>query len=1495
MKALAGYVVPRAAVVEVSELRSWLKARLPEYMVPASLTVLEALPLTPNGKVDRRALPEPELVVSAGRALSGPTEELLGGIWAEVLGLGSLTAEANFFELGGHSLLATRVASRVRVQLGVECPLRVLFERPVLSELAAWLDTQQRGSALEGIPALAEGEPAVLSPAQQRLWFLAQLEGESATYNMPAALRLKGELDEAALRSSLRALTRRQASLRQSFPVEAGQARLHERAPWDPLELVELQHLAPEAQGAEVERLARAHAQAPFDLAAGPLFKVGLLRLSALEHVLLLNLHHSIGDGWSIGVLVREWAALYRAACTGEAAALAPLPIAYRDVAAWQQRWSTSEAAAQQLAWWVEQLRGAPALLELSTDFARPAQQSYRGTSFTRTIDPALSQAVERLARAQGATVFMTLLGALQLVLHRHSGQSDICVGTPVANRGHAQTEHLVGLFVNTLVMRSRLDAQASFSALLAQVRHTALGAYARQELPFERVVEALSPERSLAHAPLFQVMFVLQNNDSADFELDGLTLRPVAQTSTTAKFDLLLSAQQTPDGILCHWEFATDLFTADRIERLARHFEQVLDVVTRAPQTPLHAIDILTPEDKAQLLAWNDTEAEYPQDQTVVELFEAQVDQTPEATAVVFEGQALSYAELDKQANQVAHALIEQGIQPDTLVGLCVPRSLEMVVGLLGILKAGGAYVPLDPDYPQDRLAFMVQDSSAPVVLSHSAVLDRLPPSQATVLQLDQPALWAGQPDTRPARQASPHDLAYVIYTSGSTGRPKGCLMTHTNISRLFSATDDWFHFGPADSWTLFHSYAFDFSVWEIWGALAHGGRLVVVPYLVSRSPDLFRQLLLDEQVTVLNQTPSAFLQLIQADAACASERFALKWVIFGGEALEPATLRPWFERHGDVQPQLVNMYGITETTVHVTYHPLERDSTARGANVIGRAIPDLRLYLLGRHRQPVPPGVEGELHVAGAGLARGYLNRPELTAEKFITREVLGRVERLYRTGDLARWLPDGNLEYLGRLDHQIKLRGFRIELGEIESALSAHEAVSAAAVVVREREGSKALAGYVVLRAAVVEVSELKSWLKARLPEYMVPASLTVLEALPLTPNGKVDRRALPEPEQLGTSRSLPPRDTTELHLLQLWQSVLGVTDAGIHDSFFDLGGHSLLAMRLMSLIEQHFGIRLPVALLFQHPSVAALADALRQAHAAPDTSAWSHVVPIHTGGEGDPLYLLPGAAGSVLYLQPLAAALGRERPLYALQTPGLHGEADTPSSVEALAALHIAAIRQRQPHGPYHLAGHSSGGRVAFEMARQLEQAGETVARLAILDTDAPLSRAPRGELPETDEGWLDQLVQVFEQLGGVDLQIGAGELAALGTTEAAYARVLQALQRHDLVFTSGDTVQSLRYWVQVYRATVSGHSAYQTRQPIRCPIQLLRASEHQAPQPDHPDAAPAWLAGPDWGWAELTQAGVQVRMVPGSHITMMTRPHVQVLARVLQEWLVERGA
>jgi amino acid adenylation domain-containing protein len=1189
LKALAGYVVLRAAV-DTEVLKAWLQTRLPDYMVPATLTVLDALPMTPNGKVDRKALPEPVLALSSGRALRGPIEELLGTLWAEMLGLAGavLSAESHFFELGGHSLLAARTAARIRARLGVDCPLRALFERPVLADLAAWVDAQQRGTLLDDITPLAEGEPAVLSPAQERLWFLAQLEGASATYNMPAVLRLEGELDEPALRQSLIALTARQASLRQHFPVESGQPRLHERAPWDPLDRVDLQSLDVIAQAAEVERLGRAHAQAPFDLAQGPLFRVSLLRLAATEHVLLINLHHSIADGWSIAVLVREWSALYDAHRRGTTPALAPLSLAYRDVAAWQQRWSHGEAAAEQLAWWTAQLRGAPALLELPTDFPRPARQSYRGTSFSRSLDLALSQAVVALARAQGATVFMTLMAALQVVLARHSGQDDISVGTPVANRGHGSTEHLVGLFVNTLVIRSRIEPQQPFSALLAQVRQTALGAFARQELPFDRLVEALQPERSLAHAPLFQVLFVLQNNEQADTHLAGLQVTAVQQTSSVAKFDLTLNAQETSDGLVLDWEFATDLFTPARIRRMAEHFEQVLREVTRQPERPVQSLDMLTAADRATLLAWNRTESRYPCDLTLVDLFERQVDATPDATALVCDGASLSYAELERRANRIAQCLVTRGVGPDVLVGLCMPRTPDMVAGLLGILKAGGAYVPLDPAYPPDRLSAMVADSRAAVVLTHAEVAASLPEGAAQPLRLDDPVLWAEGSDTRLARRAGPDHLAYVLFTSGSTGRAKGVAIEHRSTATFLFWVREHFDAGLLRGMLASTSINFDLSVFELFGPLCFGGRVLLV-----RNALHLPEMACRDEVTLINTVPSAMAELVRSAQVPRSVRV----VNLAGEALQNALVQQIY-----ALPHIEavnNLYGPSEDTTYSTW-----TTTARGASgepTIGRPLPDTRAYIVDRHLDPLPPGVPGELCIAGAGLARGYLDRPELTAEKFILREVLGRQERLYRTGDWVRWNVHGELEYLGRIDHQIKLRGFRIELGEIESALTAHAAVSAAVVVLHEREGVRALAGYVV-PSAPVQPAELKGWLGSRLPEYMVPASITLLEAMPLNPNGKIDRKALPEPVLAapgavgGAAQAL--QTPVEQLLCALWSQVLrqDITDPQSH--FFDIGGHSLLATQLVSRIREGFGVAMSLQTVFEQPVLAQQAHWLAQ---------------------------------------------------------------------------------------------------------------------------------------------------------------------------------------------------------------------------------------------------------------------------------------------------------
>ena len=1051
------------------------------------------------------------------------------------------------------------------------------------------------------IPRLPDHQTRPLSFAQQRLWFLAQLEGQSATYNIPVALRLQGRLDQSALRQSFVALIERHESLRATFPTVNGAASLRIGVPYDPLTLVE-PPLPPAAeQQSWLKHWLDEQVHRPFSLERGPLLRLHLLRIAPDDHVLLINMHHIISDGWSMGVLVREWSQRYSAAVQRIECPLPPLSIQYSDYAAWQKDGLEQGALAPQWAYWQEKLAGMPECLELPTDFPRPAVMRHQGRHLKSRVSAETTEPLRRISRDQGATLFMTLLAAFNVLLHRYSQQTDLAVGTPIANRHHHQTEGLVGVFVNTLVMRTRLNSEQGFLTLLQQVRETALEGYRHQDVPFELLVEKLNPARSMGHAPLFQVMFMLQS--MAQPELAGLNLSVLEPDYKIAKFDLTLTASEHDGGLVCTWEYDSDLFRADTVAAIAHHFDVLLQGIGADPGQAVGRLPLLTRAEIERLTTAGPVT--FHTEKTAVAVFEAQVARDPDSVAVVCADQQLTYAELNRRANQLACYLMESGIGPETLVGLCVERSLDMLVGLLGILKIGGAYLPLDPDQPQERLQFILEDAAVSVLLTQTHLQERLPSTGAIrVVALDREWATIGRYHAEnPPLCSKPNQLAYVIYTSGSTGKPKGCLVTHANMSRLFAATDHWYHFNAQDVWTLFHSCAFDFSVWEIWGALLHGGKLVVVPHLTSRDPEAFYQLLIDQQVTVLNQTPSAFRQLIGVDTQ--PERLALRHVIFGGEALDRAILKPWFARHGAAHPQLVNMYGITETTVHVTYCPIGGENTLAGD--IGIPIPDLQVWILDAFHQPLPDGVPGEMYVGGAGVAQGYLHRPELTAARFIETELFGKTERLYKTGDLARRLPDGSLEYLGRIDHQVKLRGFRIELGEIEAVLNQHPAVQEAVVLLDTAQGDARLMAHVVPagHTPAAEMTEnLRSWLNSHLPEYMVPAGFQFLSVLPLTGNGKIDRRALAAMVVAPVERRVtaPPRTAEEHRLVDIWAEVLRLPpeQIGVQDNFFQLGGHSLMATQLVSRIRNAFSIELPLRQLFERPTVGELSRLITSMH-------------------------------------------------------------------------------------------------------------------------------------------------------------------------------------------------------------------------------------------------------------------------------------------------------
>ena len=1056
------------------------------------------------------------------------------------------------------------------------------------------------GAVRPPLVAQERGEFPALSFAQERLWFLEELGTVGTAYHMPHTLSWDGSLDVEALERSLEELRRRHESLRTRFG-------LHEGVPYQvidsfdgwPLPIEDLSGFSAEERQAQVQRRIGEEERRPFDLAAGPLIRALLLRLSAEKHVLVLAMHHIISDAWSMDVFWTELRAIYEAFQHGKPSPLPPLPIQYADYAIWQRNWLQGQELERQLRYWKGRLSGAPAALQLPLDYARPAVANLKGAVIPLRFSAQLRGQLHSLAQREQATLFMVLLAAFQALLARYSGQEDVVVGSPIAGRTHRQVEGLIGFFVNTLALRTDVSGDPSFTQLLGRVQETALGAYANQDLPFEKLVAELQPERHLSRQPIFQAMLV-QHLVQAAQQSAGASQKLIEWQDRTALFDLTLHITDVDGRLVGELEYSTELFERQTAERMTRHFKVLLEGIVADPQRPLSELQLLSEAERQQLFDFNQTTVSYPQDKCLHELFEEQVERTPDAIAVVHEDQSLTYDELNCRANQLAHRLINLGVRPDERVAICLERGPQMIVALLAVLKAGGAYVPLDPGYPAERLTFVLRDVLPQAVITQEAFKDILSCTRASLILLgNQPGVgdiqahWSVNPRLR-SLGLTPLHCAYIIYTSGSTGAPKGVVVEHRNVLRLFAATRDLFHFNNQDIWTLFHSFAFDFSVWEIWGALLYGGRLVIVPYLTARSPETFHRLLCDHGVTVLNQTPSAFAQLINASAESSDKSHSLRLVIFGGEALEPSRLRPWLARNDVCKPQLVNMYGITETTVHVTYRLLsEEDIKTTASSMVGRPLLDLQVYLLDLHLQPVPIGVAGEIYVGGAGVARGYWNRPELTAERFRASPFV-EGDRLYKTGDVGRYRVDGNIEYLGRNDQQVKIRGFRIELGEIEAQLIRYTGVREATVLVREDEPEdRRLVAYITAQAGTeVSTADLREHLSTVLPSYMVPAAYVQLAGMPLTPNGKLDRKALPAPDisAYTSQRYEAPRGEVEQVVAGIWRQILGVSRVGRHDDFFELGGHSQLVMRVVMRLREWFEVEVMLRTLFEAPTLA-----------------------------------------------------------------------------------------------------------------------------------------------------------------------------------------------------------------------------------------------------------------------------------------------------------------
>jgi|GEM_PF-401820 len=1490
----------------IPQWREYLEERLPEYLLPSGYVILPQLPLTPNGKVDRKALPAPDHTIYLSTEFVAPetiTEKALAEIWTEVLGIEQVGRNDNFFELGGHSLLATQVVSRIRQTLSVELPLQSLFEKPELGSLAEELENyraQTQGIETAAIQAREQdGNPPPLSFAQQRLWFIEKMALSSNAYNMPIVLHLVGLLDEVALQKSLNQIITRHETLRTTFS-EINSTPVQVINPPFELELpkTNLSQLKPSEQTRQLQQLLQTENEQVFNLEVDPPIRAKLFQLEATEHLLQITLHHITSDGWSLTVLLKELSAIYTAILENQPSPLPKLPIQYADFAIWQRNYLQGQTLETQLDYWKQKLKDLPQL-QLPTDYPRPAVQTFQGASILINIPTELTSKLKQLTQQQEVTLFMTLLTGFKILLYRYSGQEQIAVGVPIASRNRSEIEELIGFFVNSLVMYTDLGGKPSFREALNTVKQTALEAYSHQELPFEKLVEHLQPERSLSQNPLFQVMFAVQQSEilKPSLSLPNLEvdLYQEAGTEMTVRFDLELHLWQQGDQIQGFCAYNRDLFAAETIQRMLSHYQNLLTAVVENPQQPISQLPLMGETEQQQLLVeWNNTKTNYPAHQCIHELFEAQVEKTPDAVAVVFEEQKLTYSQLNSKANQLAHYLQKLGVGPDVLVGICVERSVEMVVGLLAILKAGGAYVPLDPSYPSERLAYMLCDATVSVLLTQQSLVRLLPEHPAQVVCLD--GNWSLSTELSTQNldsKVQPSNLGYVIYTSGSTGRPKGVAMSQRALVNLIIWQQHEAIVGQGATTLQFAPVSFDVSFQEMFSTWSSGGTLVLVSQQVRRDPLALMQLLVDKQVERLF-LPFVALQQLAAVAPQYPTLPQLREIITAGEQLQ---LTPDLVEFINRLPRcrVQNQYGPSESHVVSAYTLPEDVASCPKLPPIGRPIANNQLYILSRELEPVPIGVIGELYIGGVALADGYLNRPELTAEKFLPHPFSNQAEdRVYKTGDLARYLPDGNIEFLGRSDHQVKIRGFRIETGEIEAVLNQHPRVKEIVVVAKgDNFSNKRLIAYIVAETETAtssnpELSEThlnsgqevfnqqlivqwREYLKQRLPEYMVPSGYLVLPQLPLTPNGKVDRKALPVLETTSNYQNqnyIAPRDRQELQLVKIWENLLGVHPVGVGDNFFDLGGHSLLAVQLMNKIEQEFGKSLPLSTLFQSSTVEQLAAILRQ----DSISAFSPLFPINPNGSKVPIFCIhPGGGTAFCYFE-LAQLLGPEQPFYGLQALGLEKGQQPLTQVEDMANLYLCAIREVQPKGPYILLGWSFGGIVALQMAYELTTQGEEIAFLGLLDTYAPSYLTNEQNLLEGEE--------IVLQLFGGTVSLPSKELQKL-TRDEQIVFILEQAQQANVV-PPDFKVSDIERLLEVLRLNSEAMGSYS---PPSYPgsMTLFRAQKGSLGLSQEIISA----IEPTLGWAEQSIGKVEVETVPGYHEYMVYQPTVTILAQKLQ--------
>ncbi len=1506
------------SIPTASLLREFLAQTLPDYMIPTHFMQLQSLPLTPNGKIDRKALPPPVPQTEAGYLPPrNPLEEKLTSIWAEILGLKKeiIGIHHNFFSLGGHSLKAVTLIARIHRQFDVKLPLAQVFKTPSIHGMA--LAVQQAvKNEFSAINPIEKREYYALSSAQKRLYFVQQLDLNSTGYNMYFILPLDKDMEKNKLESKLKQLITRHEGLRTSFMM-VGE---------EPFQVIHDQVDFKIEAGDNLSSFIR-----PFDLSQAPLIRSGLIRNPDHNYTWIVDIHHIVTDGTSQMILAGDFIRQYR----GEA--LPSIPLQYKDFAHWQNRLNAAGAICTQEDYWLTLYSEEIPRLNLVTDYKRPAVFTFTGDRYSIALEKEAANRFRELSHRQGGTLYMNILAILNTLFYKYTGQTDIIIGSSTAGRSHVHLQAIIGMFVNMLAIRNHPKDHLSYLSFLEDVVANCIKAFENQEVQFEELVETLDPERDLSRNPLFDISMVVQNFQPTP-QIDvqpqvNENISPVTFKNPTAKFDMTFYVYEAGEKITISIEYYTAIFKKATIQRLASHFINIIQAVNKTPSIKLKDIDILSKEEKRQILVgFNDTAADYPKNKSLHQIFAEQVDRTPDNIAIIGPSVSvgvivgainqsplhqITYKELNQKSNQLAHYLQTKGVKPDTIVGIMMERSVDMIIGILGILKAGGAYLPIDPDYPPERINYMIADSNTKFLVTTPGLTEKIKKLLIVNCQLlivnEEPPGCPGF--NNPPKEANSinnyqltidnlqlecSNLAYIIYTSGTTGKPKGVLINHRSVVRLMKNDRFQFDFKETDIWTLFHSFCFDFSVWEMYGALLYGGQLLVIPKITARDTREFLEILKQKQVTVLNQTPSAFYHLLPLELKNPQKELNLRYVIFGGEALAPRQLKEWKQKYP--RTKLINMYGITETTVHVTFKEIKPGEIEAEISNIGKPIPTLNIYLLDKYLKPLPIGAPGELCVSGAGLARGYLNHPDLTAEKFIqqpgktlfegTRGLaplfymshLSHLSYIYRSGDLARWLADGNIEFLGRIDRQVKIRGFRIELAEIESRLLTHQEIKEAVVIDKDDQASeKYLCAYIVSNNPL---KDLDRYLSQWLPNYMIPTYFVPMAAIPLTPTGKLDRKALPEPGPQNKEIYTPPRDDIEKKLTEIWSEVLGRNNPlSMNDHFFKMGGHSLKATHLVYKIEKELKTHMPLVEVFNRPILQQMADYIKIQLKKTDEIKEDYVFLLKQGkNRSHHLFFIHDGTGEIeVYIQ-FCQSLDSGYNCWGIKAHQFQDYAPKNLTIQEMAAQYIEKIKMIQPSPPYSLAGWSLGGIIAFEIASQLEQMDQKINFLALIDSPPPQPDSPQPVEKFTLEHellWIkDYLpVDIYEKIQEAtqpdqlwQLIVRNLEIKELAVKEIK--TILAQLGGRGIPHYEHMNISETIRYLGILRSFARARALYIPGEKINTPLHYFKAAQtkpifHQS-------------------WKSCTLKTTTVYEVQGDHYSMFKPPHAADFAKTFTQ-------